>query len=92
MNEDVHDVGSTDSSVYLEPLTDVQDSDEAFTLDVADSDVGPISDEEEEEDMNIHSPGGFASLLKEYHFRLICDGSNTVFIEAMVLIFQFVLK
>ncbi len=99
-NEEVDDLGSTDSSVFLDPRrsTDVQDSDEAFNLDIAgdsDSDVhvGPISDEEDEEDiMNIPSPGDFASLLKETHFRLICNGSNTVFIEAMVLIFQFTLK
>ena len=46
-NEAVDDLGSTDSSVYLEPRTDVQDSDEGFNLDVAgDSDVGLISDEE----------------------------------------------
>ena len=94
INEEIDDLGSTDSSVYLEPRTDVQDSDEAFNLDVvgdSDSDVGPISDEEEE-DISFPSPGDFASLLKESHFRLICDGSNTVFIEAMILTFQFVLK
>ena len=94
--EAIDDLGLTDSSEYLiEPRIDMQDSDEAFNLDVAgdsDSNVGLISDEEEEEDINIPSPGDFASLLKESHFRLICDGSNTVFIEAMVLIFQFVLK
>ena len=71
-------------------------TDDTFNLDVAgdsDSDVGPISDEEDEEDdINIPSPGDLASLLKESHFRVICDGSNTVFIEAMVLIFQFGLR
>jgi hypothetical protein len=48
-NEEVDDLGSTDSSVFLDPRrsTDMQDSDEAFNLDVAgdsDSDihVGPI--------------------------------------------------
>lgn len=96
-NEEAGDVGSTDSSVYIEPRTDMEDSEDAFNLDIAgesDSDVGPISDEgeEEEEDVSIPSPGDFSSLLRESHFRLICDGSNTVFIEAMVLIFQFALK
>ena len=93
-NEEVDDMESTDSSVYLDQRrsTDVQDSDEAFNLDVAgdsDSDGGPVSDEEDED---IPSPGDFASLLKETHFQLVCNGSNTVFIEAMVLIFQFALK
>lgn len=95
-NEEVDDLESTDSSIYLEPHTNEQDSDEAFNLNVAadsDSDVDPVDDEEEEEeDINVPSPGDFASLLKESHFRLICEESNTVFIEAMVLIFQFGLK
>ena len=94
INEEMDDMGSTDSSVYLDQRSiDVQDSDEAFNLDVAgDSDLDgdhPVSDEEDED---IPSPGDFASLLKETHFQLVCNGSNTVFIEAMVLIFQFALK
>ena len=70
----------------------MQDSDEAFNLDVAgdsDLDRGPVSDEEDED---IPSPGDFASLSKETHFQLVCNGSNTIIIEAMVLIFQFPLK
>ena len=96
-NEEAGDVGSTDSSMYIELRMEMEDLGEAFNLDVAgesDSDVGPISNEgeEEDEDMNIPSLGDFTSLLRESHFQLICDGSNTVFTEAMVLIFQFVLN
>ena len=70
-NEEASDVGST-NSVYIEPHTDMEDSDEAFNVDVAgvsDSDIGPISDKGEEKDVNIPSPD-FASILRESHFRL----------------------
>ena len=30
--------------------------------------------------------------LRESHFKLLCDGSNVVYIEAMILIFQCALK
>ena len=77
------ETGSTSSSVYLEQRSDGLDSD---------SDVIPASDEEEDDVLSVSSPGDLASLLKESYFQLICDGSNTIFIEAMVLIFKFALR
>lgn len=70
------EVGSTSSSVYLEQRSNRLDSD---------SDLFHASDEEEDDVVSVSSPGDLAFLLKE-------SGSDTVFIEAMVLIFKFALR
>ena len=83
LREELGSTSSMSSSVYLEQCSNGLDSD---------SDLFPASDEEEDDVVSVSSPGDLAFLLKESHFHLICDGSNTVFIEAMVLIFKFALR
>ena len=43
-------------------------------------------------DGDADSPKEFSSVFKESFFKLFYDGSNVVYIEAMILIFQYALK
>ena len=43
-------------------------------------------------DGDANSPEEFSSVLTESFFKLLYDGSNVVYIEAMIVIFQYALK
>ena len=88
------DFDSNDSSV-MEPLPDAcstaWDSDNAFLL--HDSDDAEMSEvPSDHSDGDADSPEEFSSVFKESFFELLYDGSNVVYIEAMILIFQYALK
>ena len=91
------DSDSSDSSV-MEPLPDAcgttaWDSDNAFVLnDSKDTDMSELEVPSDHSDGGADNPEEFSSVLKESFFKLLYDGSNVVYIEAMILIFQYALK
>ena len=88
-----NDFESSDSSVMVpEACTTPWDSDNSFMLDdveVTDMSEAP-SDDSDGNDIN--SPEEFSSVFKESLFKQLHDGSNVVYIEAMILIFQYAIK
>ena len=67
------------------------DSDNSFMLNnMEDTDM---SDAPSDHDSNgDHSSPEFSSVFKECFFKQLHDGSNVVYIEAMILIFQYAIK
>ena len=88
------DFESSDSSVMESSphaCTTAWDSDNAFVLNGSeDTDMSEVSSDHSDGDVN--SPEEFSSVLTESFFKLLYDGSNVVYIEAMILIFQYALK
>ena len=75
-----------------EACTTPWDSDNSFMLDdvqVTDLSEAPSDDSD---DNDINSPEEFSSVFKESLFKQFHDGSNVVYIEAMILIFQYAMK
>ena len=67
------------------------DSDNAFTLnDLEDTDTSEVLSDHSDDNEN--SPEEFSSVFKESFFKQLYDGSNVVYIKAMILIFQYALK
>jgi hypothetical protein len=87
------DFESSDSSVMVLDActTTAWDSDSAFMLnDVEDADMSEAPSDHSDGDDN--SPEDFSSVFKESFFKQLYDGSSVVYIEAMILIFQYALK
>ena len=79
----------------MEPTPDAcstaWDSDNTFVLnDSEDTDMSQTPSDLSDGDAN--SPEEFSSVLTESFFKLLYDGSNVVYIEAMIVIFQYALK